>query len=778
MLYRALQVVGSPLIVLYLAWRVVRDRRYWRGLPERLGFLPQHLCQPAPGAIWVHAVSVGEVLTAAELLRRLRTEQPLAPLFVSTATLAGRAAAEQKLAGLVDGIFFAPIDYCFAVRRVLRALRPKLLVIMETEIWPNLWRETKRTGCGLLVVNGRISDHAWPRYRARRWFFRRVLGVADAILAQSQVSRDRYLELGAPAERVRIGGNLKYDFDPQQAKAPAAVEEFLARLRPAEVWIAASTMPPVGAGDVDEDELVIEAFRELAARRPRLLLVLAPRRPERFQTAAQALARAGAEFVRRSALGPEVELRLPGVLLLDSIGELAGLFRLAGVVFMGGTLARRGGHNILEPAFFARAIVIGPHMENFPDIAAKFRAAGAVLECTKLAPAVEKLLSDAELRARLGRRAQELAASEQGATARALEEVGALYGKSLPRYRPAARRTLWLLSRLWLLGAWLQRRYWTARRKRLATPVVSVGGLTVGGVGKSPLVLWLAERLKAAGYRPAVLTRGYRRRSAERCTILEAGAEANVAVTGDEAQAFLPVAPVGIGADRYAAGRMVEERFHPDVFLLDDGCQHWRLARALDIVVLDALDPFGGGAPVPLGRLREPVAALGRADVILIARSPGDSALEAEIRRYNPAAPVFRARVVPQTWVDAASGECWGARALRFTRVAAFCGLGNPASFWQTLAELGCRPVFRAAFPDHHAYRLTELRKLAARAQQEGAEALVMTEKDLRNLPEGWPQAVGPLRVCWLKIAIEVEGEAALLDMVTGRLHRSAPGGH
>jgi len=765
LLYRTLQILGFPLLVLYLGWRVVRDRRYWRGLSERLGFLPAEFRPAAPGAIWVHAVSVGEVFSTVELLRRLREEHAAAPLFVSTTTLAGRAAAEQKLAGFADGVFFAPLDFCFAVRRALRALRPRLLVVMETEIWPNLWREAKRTGCGLLVINGRISDRAWPRYRKWRWFFRPVLGQADAILAQNEVSRARYLELGAPAPKVSVGGNLKYDFDAGRARTPAVIEQLLRRAEPDEVVIAASTMPPAGTGDADEDELVIAAFRQWAERHPRMLLMLAPRRPERFETAAQALARAGIEFVRRSALGAETELRLPGVLLVDTIGELAGLFRLADVVFMGGTVARRGGHNILEPAFFSRAIVIGPHMENFPDIAKKFRAGGAVEECTELAPAVERLLGNAERRVELGRRARELAAAEQGATARALAEIGVWYERSIARHRPLCHRGLWLLSRLWLAGVSLKRWYWRGRSQRLATPVISVGGLAAGGVGKSPLVLWLAERLREAGYQPAVLTRGYRRRSPERVTLLEEGTRAPVAVTGDEAASYLGVGPVGISADRHAAGRLIEQRYRPDVFLLDDGFQHWRLARSLEVVVVDGLDPFAGGAPLPLGRLREPPEALERADAVVISRAPAGKGIEAEIRKYT-AAPVFRSRVVALAWVDAATGERRRAADLPFTRVGAFCALGNPASFWRTLAELGCRPVFRAAFRDHHAYRIEELRELAAR----GAEALVTTEKNFRNLPEGWREAVGSLPLLWLKIGVEVEGGAELLELVKGRL--------
>ncbi len=235
----------------------------------------------------MHAVSVGEVLASAALVRELRARLAGAPLFISASTLAGKAAAEDKLGALAEGVFYAPIDYCFAVRRVLRTIRPRVMVVLETEIWPNLYREAKRAGCGLIVVNGRISDHAMPRYRKLRRFFGPVLGLADAILVQSGLNRNRFLELGAPAQKVQLAGNLKYDFDPQGQKPPAAIRAFFERVKPAEVWIAASTMPPAAPGDPDEDDAVIAAFRMLAASHPGLLLVLAPRKPERFDRAAE-----------------------------------------------------------------------------------------------------------------------------------------------------------------------------------------------------------------------------------------------------------------------------------------------------------------------------------------------------------------------------------------------------------------------------------------------------------------------------------------------------------
>jgi 3-deoxy-D-manno-octulosonic-acid transferase len=758
-LYRLLEILGLPFLVVYFLLRCLKDRRYFRQFGQRLGFLPDSYKQTREGAIWLHAVSVGEVFSASGLLRRLRAEFPRAPLYVSATTLAGKAAAEDKLRGLVDGVFYAPIDYCSAVRRVLRRLRPRAVVVMETEIWPNLYREAKRAGCALVVVNGRISDRAAPRYRRLAWFFRQVLAWPDAILAQSEISARRYLELGAPAKKVRVAGNLKYDFEPGQARMPEALREFMDRIGPKEVWVASSTMPPARDGDPDEDEVVVEAFQRLG--RPGLLLILAPRKPERFDTAAELLRRKGVPFLRRSQLPAGASLALPGVLLLDSIGELSSLFGLADVVFMGGTLAQRGGHNILEPALFRRAIVVGPHMENFPEIARKFAEGGGLYPISsgaELGGAVAGLLDDRDLRVKLGERAGELAESERGATARAVAEIDRHYWQAVPAFRPPAPLVamLWPLSRLWLLGGrW--KRAWP-RPVRLATPVISVGGLTVGGTGKTPFVLWLAGRLKAEGIQPAILTRGYRRQAPEKVTILGPGEQAAVALTGDEAQGYsrASVGPVGIGADRVAAARRIEERFHPGVFLLDDGFQHFRLARSLDIVLIDALDPFGESQPVPLGRLREELQALRRADIVVLTRVEAGQRLEgieAMIWRHNPAAPIYKSRVVAEGWQPR---EVTGP-------VAAFCGLGNPESFWRTLEGLGIRPVLRRAFRDHHRYSADELRELTQEARSRGAEALVTTEKDLMNLPDGWGDITQPLEVLWLPIRFEIDAADELL---------------
>lgn len=760
----------------YFLFRSVRNPAYFTSLGQRLGVLPSSFTQTAPGAIWLHAVSVGEVAAVIELARRLREEFPRAPLFLSVGTLAGYATAREKLAGSVTGVFYAPIDHVFAVRRVLRALQPALVAVLETEIWPNLFREVKRAGCGLVIVNGRISDRTEPRYRRLRWFFREVMHWPDAVLAQSETMRQRYLAIGAPADRVQVAGNLKYDFVPREADAGSPVRQLIDSVQPAAVWIAASTMPPASAGDVDEDDAVITAFRTLAPKYPRLLLVLAPRRPERFDVAAAKLDAAGIRYARRSRL--DGAPALPGVLLLDSIGELSGLFRLADVVFVGGTLAARGGHNILEPAFFARPVICGPHMENFREIAREFRERGGYLEiasASELAGAIDELLTDRVRTAELGTRAAECAASNRGATERAVAVIHDVAAPACPQVRPPLPELVILgpLSLIWRrVGGWKRGRD-LRRRRKLDAAVLSVGNITMGGTGKTPCVLYLAEQMQRASRRPGILTRGYGRHSLERHHILEAGAHAKTAQTGDEPQIFLRsgVAPVGIGADRYRTGRLLEERFGCDALILDDGFQHVRLERQVDLVLIDALSPVGGGDVFPLGRLREPLKSLARADVFVITRSdlgPGTCDLRHVLRKYNPHAPVFHARAAFEHWVDTASGQ--KLTRLPHSHVAAFCGLGNHQSFWRMLKALEIHPVDRVAFDDHHAYRPSELRRLAHQFRAAKAEAALTTEKDAINFCEGCPELMAPLPVYWLQIRMEIEHEEEFLRFVESRL--------
>ena len=749
LLYRVLQTLASPAIFLYLLTRALRDRRYFPTLRERFGALPALWQKTVPGAIWLHAVSVGEILAAIPLIDELRRRAPRSPLYVSTTTLAGRDSAATRLQGRVDGIFFAPLDFVWVVRRVLRLLRPSVVVVLETEIWPNLFREVRRVGCGLLIVNGRISDRAISRYRRFGWVFREVLPLCDRICAQSELMASRYIEAGAPREIVSATGNLKYDF----AAPPAVSLSFVDKDAP--LWIAAST-------DIDEEDAVIEAQRRLPGWR----LIVAPRQPTRFDAMARKLQESGLRWTRRSSIDdPSAE-----VLLLDSIGELSGLFGHATVVFMGGTIAEKGGHNILEPALFGKPVIAGPHLENFRDIEDHFTRHNAVL---RIGSGAE--LPDAILRAAsepgLGERALAAANMQRGAATRTADAVMAVYESSYPIERPPqpSWAFLWCLAQVWRFFSARDRKRKIATQRALPVPVVSIGNITAGGTGKTPITIELLRDF--APCRPALLTRGHGRDSRETVLLPTGDENLPIAMTGDEAQLYIRgvQVPMAIAGDRFEGGVALLAEV-PDIgmFFLDDGFQHLKLKRSFDLVLVDATYPFGGGHLLPLGLLREPHEGFGRADAFVITRedeAPNTAAIRATLRRYNDRAPIFHASVVARRWTDGA-GETLDVEAFRGARCMAFCGLGNPRTFWRSLDQLGVEAVERIDYGDHHRYSPLEVRRLARHAQDVGVDVLLTTAKDAVNLSPEYERIFEPLRVYWLEIGVEIDRRAELVELI------------
>jgi len=759
--YRVSGFLLFPLVLFYFFVRAVRNPRYWGTLRQRLGFLPDEYQQTAGGAIWFHAVSVGEVNAIAPLLRRVQQLLPGVPVFVSTTTLAGFAAARENFHRQAAGVFYAPVDFVWAVRRVLRRLHPSVVVIAETEIWPNLFRESRRAGAALILVNGRISDSAIRKYKVWRWFFGAALRQASAILVQSEAMRERFLEAGASPESVEVEGNLKFDAEPKPVSESSPVRRFFAGTK---VWVAASTSQDAGLA---EEDAVLAAFHKLSGWK----LLLAPRKPERFAEVARKLERAGVPFVRRTELREDSS---GDVLLLDTVGELAGLFALADAVFVGGSLVRRGGHNVLEPAWFGKTITVGPHLENFREIAAEFRAHAAFREidnAAELAPYVDEAM---------GERARACAQRNRGATERAALRIVEVYSDVLPNPRRSlpGRLLLTPLAQIWERGGARRRARFTQGIQKLNVPVISVGNITVGGTGKTPTVLRLAQRLSEGGFRPGVLTRGYGRTSPHEVCIARRGGEMSRAHTGDEAQLLLRsgLVALGVGADRAEAGRQLEERGLADVLILDDGFQHARIARDFDLVLIDALAPFGSFQVMPLGRLREPLAELRRASAFLITRvQPGSpvAAIEKQLRLWNRSAPIFRSRVAAQEWRELdGEEERFGATELPFRQTLAFCGLGNPRSFWNTLRELAIEPVESLEYGDHHLYTPREVRRFGQLGRALGVQALLTTEKDAMNLCELTAEAIQPLRLFALRIGVEIEQEDELIALIQQAIRR------
>lgn len=433
LVYSLLFSLGVVLTAPYYLWRLRGRIISGAGWRERFGFLPAAFRQDEVGAIWVHAVSVGETLAVVGLVRELQQRYPARKIFLSHVTPAGREAGEARLPA-VAGRFYLPLDWGWAVRRVLRLLRPALLVIVETELWPNLLRAARESGARVALVNARLSDRSLGRYRLVRPFVRRVLENVDRVCAQSATDAERFHSLGAGAARVVVTGNMKFDATPPRAgELPRSLGKALELAHRSPVIVAASTMP-------GEEALLLPAWAEIRRRHPQAVLILAPRHPARFETVAQLLGQERWAYVRRTTLAAEEQkvasqIASAEILLLDTIGELAGIFELGDLVFVGGSLVPAGGHNLLEPAFWAKPIVFGPHMWNFRDIAQLFLQAGAavqVRDARELSRAALELLTDAVRRRQLGQAAKQVLEHHAGATDRVLEHTKEWLGTGIP----------------------------------------------------------------------------------------------------------------------------------------------------------------------------------------------------------------------------------------------------------------------------------------------------------------------------------------------------------
>jgi 3-deoxy-D-manno-octulosonic-acid transferase len=434
--YSLLTGIAFILTLPYWLIRGLRRGKYLHNLRERLGILPKKFSEDLrgrPAPVWIHAVSVGEVLAAAPLARALKDEHPERPLVVSTTTKAGQELAKERM-GFADGFFYFPLDWGWCARRVVRTVRPSTIIIVETEIWPNVLRVAREARVPVIFANGRISSRSFRRYQ--KWFrmfgvllrpfLRSVLADASLFLMQTQEDAERVMALGAEPQKVSVTGNLKYDrgIPPESAMVRALGEELHRRERG----------PVIVAGSVvaNEEPLVLIAFGVAQGEWPRALLVLAPRKPERFEAAASFIEESHRKFVRRTAMSGEGQLQVPddaSVVLLDTIGELGGLYRIADAVFIGGSLVPAGGHNILEPAAFGKVPVFGPSMENFQEIAARFLEAGAAVQVhspEELGVEWIHLLRDGERRQRMGSAARALVESSRGATARTLAQINAV----------------------------------------------------------------------------------------------------------------------------------------------------------------------------------------------------------------------------------------------------------------------------------------------------------------------------------------------------------------
>src|SRR5882762_5691392 len=424
--YSALLAFFLVLTLPYWLLQMMRHGKYRAGLLQRFGAVPAALARRgAKPAIWVHAVSVGEVVASSAVVEALRQKFPFHRVLVSTTTSTGQKLAAQRFGA--ENVFYFPLDFAFAVRPYFDALQPDLVVVAETEFWPNFLRLAKRSGARIAVINCRISDRSLPGYKRFRFWLpkllEKTLANVDVFLAQTEEDRRRLIEIGALESKVTVAGNLKFDVAPPPSpKIVASLREGFSHSGAGPVLVCGSTLE-------DEEGSLLSAFRNILVNHPKAAMILAPRHPERFAEVAALVENLGFRLCRRSLWSGEP--LAGGVFLVDTIGELAALYSLATAAFVGGSLVPRGGHNILEPALYGVPVVTGNHYENFRDVVNFFASRNAVriVGVAELPLVFMELIENDNERTTLGRNALAALESQRGATERTLSALLRLMGE-------------------------------------------------------------------------------------------------------------------------------------------------------------------------------------------------------------------------------------------------------------------------------------------------------------------------------------------------------------
>ena len=785
LLFSALTVLLSPILV-FLS---ILDRL---GMRQRLGQRPLVPDGGHRPVVWFHCASVGEATGLAAVIGAFVKRHSGFSVLVTTMTDTGLAYVRKHVP---QARFYglAPLDAPFIVHRIFGRVRPRALILLEGELWPAMLNAAAAHDCPVALVNGRMSDRSLARNRFVKPLFRHMLGQLAAVGVQHALDGERLIAFGADPERLRVTGNVKFDLATEQAGPSREAARRSLDL--------SATVPVIMAGcprPVEEERAVLAAFSRVHERYPEVKLIWAPRHLNRISRVEQMLKAADLRFAHRTRLGrmdgaghtdgpggaddavhagdasdqsgadgPESEQF--DVIILDTMGELASMYASADMAFVGATLVPLGGHNLLEPAACAIPVLFGPHTENVrASAAALLRTGGGMVvhDGDELARKWLELLENPQERAQTGAAAVRAVREKSMAVDNTLDlldrwildpDLRGSVPSRLPHSTPFITRLLdpgerapairlvrgALLPLSLLLGLAVRLRnglYDTGllNSDRLPVPVISVGGLTAGGAGKTPVVRYLARRLVDAGYRPAVLSRGYGRDS--RVT-RSAAPGATWQEVGDE-PAFLasalPDVPVVVGPSRTAAGRLAIDRYGANVLLLDDGFQHRRTARAADIVVHDASSRLSPERLLPAGPLREPVSSLGRAHVLVLTRTDQAGSADTDTERIRgkfPHLAIIETAYTPSGLRRISSGATLPVEWLAGRHVLVFCGIANPASFARTVTDAGGSVTRTLSYPDHHPFTPSELDLALSLAEEAGVECIVTTEKDAVRIP-------------------------------------------
>jgi len=423
MFYHLYNILLTLLLILaspYLLLRSLFQKKFRRALVQRLGFFQSPSFQRP---IWVHAASVGEVFCSIPLLKKIKKEYPLSEIVLTTMTSTGNEAAKARIPE-AGRVLFLPIDHPLIIRRAIQKIQPGVLLIAETELWPNLLRSCGKRGIPVALFNGRISRRSFRRYLLLKFFFKECLKNISLFLMQTEEDRKRILEIGAESEKTRTVGNLKFD-----QTFPSFTPETLKRIAGTLGLHGAEKILIAGSTHSGEEEILISLYKALKETNSPLVLILAPRHLERLEEVEGILRRESVAWSRKTTLIREAgrkDQEHPEVILLDTMGELMGLYSLGTLVFVGGSLVPVGGHNPLEPLFFEKCVLFGPHMFNFLEIATRLiedRGAIQISGKEDLFTQVKRLLFDEAARKEVGRKGHQFLQKHQGATERMFEEI-------------------------------------------------------------------------------------------------------------------------------------------------------------------------------------------------------------------------------------------------------------------------------------------------------------------------------------------------------------------
>jgi 3-deoxy-D-manno-octulosonic-acid transferase len=426
MIYLLYNIILTFILIFFAPYFLLRslvEKRFRKELAERMGFFRN---LPVKKSLWVHAASVGEVFCSIPLLKRMKVEFPHCGIVLTTMTRTGNEAAKNSIPE-ANCVLFFPIDHPLTVRRVIKRIQPSLLLIAETELWPNLLQSCGKNGVPIVLFNGRISERSFRRYHLFKFFFKECLKYISLFLMQTEEDQNRIIEIGASPEKTKVAGNLKFDQTFPSFTQEMVVEmSKLLRLQGKEIILIA------GSTHSGEEEILIGLFKELRKFDPHLVLLLAPRHLERLEEVERILKKESISWMRRTSLSmdqnrlPQELKEPPKVILLDTMGELMSLYRLGTVVFIGGSLVPVGGHNPIEPLFFKKCVLFGPHMFNFLEISQSLLEAGGAIQVEReedLFFQLKRLLSDEGARTEVGERGYQFIQKHRGAIERMFEEI-------------------------------------------------------------------------------------------------------------------------------------------------------------------------------------------------------------------------------------------------------------------------------------------------------------------------------------------------------------------